>query len=93
MMRPAETATATTRTTRELRKGDAIHVRGIGAVAVVGTLALPGGQMLILLARDDLAVVSTPDARWDALCLTAPLFTATVTFCSACRGVGRTCRL
>jgi hypothetical protein len=94
MTRPAKPAAPVTRMTSELRRGDAIYVRGIGTVPVVGVLPLPRGQALIVLARDDLGVISTPAAEWEALCPDAPVeFLARVTFCATCRGVGRTCRL
>lgn len=94
MTRPAKNATRVARMTRELRRGEAIYVRGIGTVPVVSVMPLPRGQALIVLARDDLAVISTPDAEWEALCPQAPVeFLARVTFCATCRGVGRTCRL
>ena len=94
MTRPANTARAVTRMTAELCRGDAIYVRGIGTIPVAAVQPLPRGQMLIALARDDLAVISTPGAEWEALCPDAPAeFLARVTFCSTCRGAGRTCRL
>jgi hypothetical protein len=94
MTRSAKPAEPVTRMTAELRRGDAIYVRGIGTVPVVSVLPLPRNQSLIVLARDDLAVISTPAAEWEALCSEAPVqFLARVTFCSTCRGVGRTCRL
>ncbi|QXJ22517.1 hypothetical protein AGRA3207_003532 [Actinomadura graeca] len=94
MTRPAKPSAPVTRMTAELRRGNAIYIRGIGTVPVVGVLPLPRGQALIVLARDDLAVISTPAAEWEALCADAPVeFLARVTFCSTCRGVGRTCRL
>ncbi|WUI00962.1 hypothetical protein OHR68_03830 [Spirillospora sp. NBC_00431] len=93
MTRPPNAVKAT-RTTAELRRGEAIYVRGIGTIPVAAVLPLPRGQMLIVLARDDLAVISTPGAEWDAVCPAAPVeFLARATFCSTCRGVGRTCRL
>lgn len=94
MTRPTKTPAPVTRTTADLRRGNAVYVRGIGTVPVAAVLPLPRGQMLIVLARDDLAVISTPAAEWEALCPDAPVeFLARVTFCATCRGVGRTCRL
>ena len=84
--------TLVTRKTRELRRGEAIFVRGLGTIPIIGVMPLPRGQALIALARDDLAVISNPDAPWEALTPTK-VFRAPVTWCAACRSVGRFCRV
>ncbi|WP_169809294.1 hypothetical protein [Actinomadura chibensis] len=49
MTRPAKPVAPVTRRTAELRRGNAIYVRGIGTVPVVAVMPLPRGQALIVL--------------------------------------------
>jgi hypothetical protein len=63
-IRPA-TTTQVAKLTTQLTRGDLIRIDGLGAFAV--TRAEPyGGQALIRLAWDNLAVIAPRDATWTA---------------------------
>jgi hypothetical protein len=48
----------------EIRPADVLVIRGYGACAVREVRQLPGGELLIVLAWDRLALIAAPDSEW-----------------------------
>jgi hypothetical protein len=61
---PPGEAVTVTRTAGQIGPGDAVVVRGLGTVAVREVVPLPSGELLIVLGRDRLAVISSPASEW-----------------------------
>ncbi len=53
-----------TRRADQIRPGDAVAVRGLGAAAVREVVPLPSGELLIVLGWDRLAVIAAPESEW-----------------------------
>jgi hypothetical protein len=76
--------------TWELRPGDAITIAGTGTFAVRKLIPIPGEQVVIALAWDNLAVIATAGDTWDATVLAPRLpRLARRRTCPACGGTGR----
>lgn len=75
----------------EIRPGDVLVIRGYGAASVREVRPLPGGELLIVLAWDRLAVIAAPDSEWVTVPGTLPgreLLARRDRHCGRCGGRG-----
>jgi hypothetical protein len=76
------------KTTADLLPGDCVHVPALARYPVAATpVAVPGGQMVVKLAWDRLAILAPREATWEAVSVTPPVWAFRA--CSHCGGTGR----
>jgi hypothetical protein len=91
-MNPASsTQQACAKVTTQLGKGDAIKVAGLGLFTVRAVRPY-GSQALILLAWDNLAVITGRDVTWQPVIPGTRLYLHGYEPCHACDGKGITWR-
>jgi len=85
--RPGTSRQPAIKLTSQLSRGDDIHLDGLGGFAVISAQPF-GGQALIRLAWDNLAVLCARDARWHTLTPGPVIYLHGYQPCGACDGKG-----